>query len=57
VLLLARLPANFQVFVGSALSGANDGVAAIKAWAVSKLPEGPTLYPKVSWKCPVKCRT
>lgn len=35
-----------QVFVGSALSGEDDGVAAIKAWAVDKLPEGPTLYPK-----------
>lgn len=36
-----------QVFVGSALgSGGDDGVAAVKAWAVGKLPEGPTLYPK-----------
>ncbi|KAF6263061.1 prokaryotic type K homology domain-containing protein [Scenedesmus sp. NREL 46B-D3] len=35
-----------QVFVGSALSGEDDGVTAIKSWAVSKLPEGPTLYPK-----------
>jgi hypothetical protein len=36
------------VFVGSALPGEDDGVAAVKAWAVSKLPEGPTLYPKVN---------
>jgi hypothetical protein len=36
-----------QVFVGSALSGDDPGVTAIKAWAVEKLPEGPTLYPKV----------
>lgn len=34
-----------QVFLGSALKG--DGVSDIKAWAVSKLPEGPTLYEKV----------
>lgn len=35
------------MFVGSALSSSDDGVAAVKAWAISKLPEGPTLYPKV----------
>jgi GTP-binding protein Era len=35
------------VFVGSARKGAADaGVAAVRAWAVSRLPEGPTLYPK-----------
>jgi hypothetical protein len=35
------------VFVGSARRGAEDaGVAAVRAWAVSRLPEGPTLYPK-----------
>jgi GTP-binding protein Era len=35
------------VFVGSARGGAADaGVAAVRAWAVSRLPEGPTLYPK-----------
>jgi hypothetical protein len=35
------------VFVGSARAGAADaGVAAVRAWAVSRLPEGPTLYPK-----------
>ena len=34
------------MFVGSAKAGTN--VAAIKTWAVSKLPLGPTLYPKVS---------
>jgi hypothetical protein len=35
------------VFVGSARRGAKDqGVAAVRAWAVSRLPEGPTLYPK-----------
>jgi hypothetical protein len=43
-----------QVFVGSALSSEDDGVAAIKAWAVSKLPEGPTLYPKVRF-CSISC--
>lgn len=37
-----------QVFVGSALESSDAGVEAIKAWAVDKLPEGPTLYPKVS---------
>jgi hypothetical protein len=37
-----------QVFVGSALESSDGGVEAIKAWAVDKLPEGPTLYPKVS---------
>ncbi len=36
-----------QVFIGSALGSGNAGVEAIKAWAISKLPEGPTLYPKV----------
>jgi hypothetical protein len=36
-----------QVFVGSALEGDDAGVSAVKAWAVDKLPEGPTLYPKV----------
>ena len=36
-----------QVFVGSALESSDGGVEAIKAWAVDKLPEGPTLYPKV----------
>lgn len=36
-----------QVFVGSALESSDAGVGAIKAWAVEKLPEGPTLYPKV----------
>eukprot|EP00775_Hariotina_reticulata_P004932 gene4932-5174_t len=35
-----------QVFVGSALSSEDAGVTAIKAWAIDKLPEGPTLYPK-----------
>jgi len=36
-----------QVFLGSALQGASGpGVADIKAWAVSKLPLGPTLYEK-----------
>lgn len=35
------------VFVGSARAGGDDaGVAAVRAWAVSRLPEGPTLYPK-----------
>lgn len=43
LLLRACLPA--QVFVGSAKAGTN--VAAIKQWVVSKLPLGPTLYPKV----------
>jgi len=32
------------VYVGSAMN--NEGVEQIKAWAVSKMPEGPTLYPK-----------
>lgn len=45
-------PATCQVFVGSALSAEDDGVAAIKAWAVDKLPEGPTLYPKVRENLP-----
>jgi hypothetical protein len=49
-----------QVFVGSALSSDDAGVAAIKAWAVDKLPEGPTLYPKVNFASardlpPAKC--
>lgn len=35
-----------QVFLGSALSSDDSGVTALKAWAVSRLPEGPTLYPK-----------
>eukprot|EP00878_Enallax_costatus_P011613 GHUV01012122.1.p1 GENE.GHUV01012122.1~~GHUV01012122.1.p1 ORF type:complete len:248 (+),score=59.45 GHUV01012122.1:23-745(+) len=35
-----------QVFVGSALSSEDPGVQSIKQWAVDKLPEGPTLYPK-----------
>ena len=39
-------PACAQVFVGSAKDGAN--VPAIEQWAVSKLPLGPTLYPKVT---------
>jgi len=35
------------VFVGSARAGGGDaGVEAVRAWAVSRLPEGPTLYPK-----------
>eukprot|EP00983_Pelagomonas_calceolata_P126913 1161349-Pelagomonas_calceolata.AAC.5 len=34
------------VFVGSAKMKTN--VADLKEWAVSKLPLGPTLYPKVS---------
>ncbi|KAG2487099.1 hypothetical protein HYH03_014212 [Edaphochlamys debaryana] len=33
-----------EVFVGSAER--KDGLEAVKAWAVSKMPEGPTLYPK-----------
>jgi len=33
-----------QVFVGSALSSDDAGVAAIKAWAVDKLPSGPLCY-------------
>lgn len=32
------------ILTGSALN--NSGVQAIKDWAVSKMPEGPTLYPK-----------
>lgn len=40
-------PTPLQVFVGSALEGTDAGVTAVKAWAVDKLPEGPTLYPKV----------
>jgi hypothetical protein len=32
------------VFPGSALN--SDNVEALKAWAASKLPDGPTLYPK-----------
>jgi hypothetical protein len=40
-----------QVFVGSALESSDAGVEAIKAWAVDKLPEGPTLYPKVCVLC------
>jgi hypothetical protein len=32
---------------GAAVAGAGDpAVAGLKAWAVGKLPEGPTLYPK-----------
>ena len=42
-----HLPQSPQVFVGSALEGDDSGVTAIKAWAVDKLPDGPTLYPKV----------
>lgn len=42
-----------QVFVGSALESSDAGVEAIKAWAVDKLPEGPTLYPKVSLCVPM----
>lgn len=34
------------VFVGSAHDKHDTGVAQAKAWAVEKLPEGPTLYPK-----------
>jgi hypothetical protein len=37
-----------QVFVGSAAQG-GQGVDALKAWAISKLPLGPTLYSKVGW--------
>ncbi len=41
------LPALIIMFAGSALAGSSDEAgAAGKAWAVEKLPEGPTLYPK-----------
>ncbi len=33
------------VLPGSALSS-KESVAQLKAWAASKLPDGPTLYPK-----------
>ncbi len=39
------MPPPVQVFVGSAAG--RDGIEEVKAWAVSRLPEGPTLYPKV----------
>lgn len=42
--------------MGSALESSDAGVEAIKAWAVDKLPEGPTLYPKVSL-CACVCLT
>ena len=34
-----------EVFLASAAGG--GGVAAIREWAASKLPEGPSLYSKV----------